>query len=64
MQYDYDLIAIGMGPAGMAASAMAAEMGLRVCGIEKHKSIGEMWMMRRMRSSPFMRRIMTALMRR
>jgi pyruvate/2-oxoglutarate dehydrogenase complex dihydrolipoamide dehydrogenase (E3) component len=29
-----------------------------------NKSIGEMWMMRRMRSSPFMRRVMTALMRR
>ncbi len=39
--YDYDLIAIGMGPAGMAASAMAAEMGLTVCGIEKHKLGGE-----------------------
>lgn len=41
MPYDYDLITIGMGPAGMAASAMAAEMGLRVCGVEKNKLGGE-----------------------
>ncbi len=41
MPYDYDLITIGMGPAGMAGSAMAAEMGLRVCGIEKNKLGGE-----------------------
>lgn len=41
MPYDYDLITIGMGPAGMASAAMAAEMGLAVCGIEKNKLGGE-----------------------
>lgn len=41
MKYDYDLICIGMGPAGMAVTAMAAEMGLKVCGIEKEKIGGE-----------------------
>jgi len=41
MKYDYDLICIGMGPAGMAVSAMAAEMGLKVCAIEKNKIGGE-----------------------
>lgn len=41
MKYDYDLIAIGLGPAGMAVSIMASEMGLKVCAIEKHKVGGE-----------------------
>ena len=41
MKYDYDLIAIGLGPAGMAVSIMGAEMGLKVCAIEKHKVGGE-----------------------
>jgi len=41
MAYDYDLIVIGMGPAGMAVSAMASEMGLKVCAIEKHRIGGE-----------------------
>ncbi len=41
MSYDYDIITIGLGPAGMAVSAMAAEMGLNVCAIEKHKVGGE-----------------------
>ena len=41
MAYDYDVLVIGMGPAGMAASAMTAEMGLRVCGIESHRIGGE-----------------------
>ncbi|MCH8474480.1 MAG: NAD(P)/FAD-dependent oxidoreductase [Opitutales bacterium] len=39
--FDYDIITIGMGPAGMAVSAMGAAMGLKVCGIEKHKIGGE-----------------------
>ncbi len=34
MVYDYDMIVIGMGPSGMAVSAMASEMGLKVCAIE------------------------------
>ena len=41
MKYDYDLICIGLGPAGMAVSIMASEMGLNVCAIEKHKIGGE-----------------------
>jgi pyruvate/2-oxoglutarate dehydrogenase complex dihydrolipoamide dehydrogenase (E3) component len=41
MKYDYDVLAIGLGPAGMAVSIMGAAMGLRVCGIEPHKLGGE-----------------------
>ncbi|MDD3655411.1 MAG: NAD(P)/FAD-dependent oxidoreductase [Atribacterota bacterium] len=41
MKYDFDLICIGLGPAGMAVSAMGSEMGLKVCGIEKNKIGGE-----------------------
>jgi pyruvate/2-oxoglutarate dehydrogenase complex dihydrolipoamide dehydrogenase (E3) component len=41
MKYDYDLICIGLGPAGMAVSAMTSEMGLKVCAVEKHKIGGE-----------------------
>jgi len=41
MRYDFDLICIGLGPAGMAVSAMGAEMGLKVCAIEKNKIGGE-----------------------
>ena len=41
MKYDFDLICIGLGPAGMAVSAMGAEMGLKVCAIEKNKVGGE-----------------------
>jgi pyruvate/2-oxoglutarate dehydrogenase complex dihydrolipoamide dehydrogenase (E3) component len=39
--YDYDILTIGVGPAGMAVSAMGAEMGLKVCAIEKNKLGGE-----------------------
>ncbi|RJX30735.1 MAG: NAD(P)/FAD-dependent oxidoreductase [Oxalobacter sp.] len=41
MKYDYDIIVIGMGPAGMAVAAMGAEMGLKVCAIEKQRIGGE-----------------------
>ncbi|RLD04165.1 MAG: NAD(P)/FAD-dependent oxidoreductase [Chloroflexota bacterium] len=41
MKYDFDLICIGLGPAGMAVSVMGAEMGLKVCAIEKNKLGGE-----------------------
>ncbi len=41
MKYDFDLICIGLGPAGMAVSIMGAEMGLKVCAIEKNKIGGE-----------------------
>ncbi|RCW51521.1 MULTISPECIES: NAD(P)/FAD-dependent oxidoreductase [unclassified Halanaerobium] len=37
----YDLIVIGMGPAGMAVTAMASNMDLNVLAIEKHKVGGE-----------------------
>ena len=37
----YDALVIGMGPAGMAISAMGAAMGLKVLGVEKHKVGGE-----------------------
>lgn len=37
----YDLLVIGMGPAGMAVSAMGAAMGFKVLAIEKHKVGGE-----------------------
>ena len=41
MKYDYDIIVIGMGPAGMAVSTMGAEVGLKVCAIEKRRVGGE-----------------------
>jgi len=40
-KYDYDILTIGVGPAGMVVSAMGAEMGLKVCAIEKNKTGGE-----------------------
>ncbi len=41
MTYDYDVLTIGLGPAGMAVSVMASEMGLKVCGIERRAIGGE-----------------------
>ncbi len=41
MKYDYDVLSIGLGPAGMAVSVMASEMGLKVCTIERRKIGGE-----------------------
>lgn len=41
MKYDFDLICIGLGPAGMAVSIMGSEMGLHVCTIEKDRIGGE-----------------------
>ena len=40
-KFDFDIITIGMGPAGMAVSAMGAAMGLKVCAIEKEHIGGE-----------------------
>ena len=37
----HDIIVIGMGPAGMAVSAMGSAMGLKVLAVEKHKVGGE-----------------------
>jgi len=41
MKYDYDILVIGLGPAGMAVSLMGSAMGLTVCAIEKHAVGGE-----------------------
>ena len=41
MKYEYDVLIIGLGPAGMAVSIMASQMGLKVAAIEKHKIGGE-----------------------
>ncbi len=41
MNYDYDLVVIGLGPAGMAVSLMGSAMGLKVCAIEKQHVGGE-----------------------
>lgn len=41
MKYDYDIICIGLGPAGMAVSIMGSEMGLSICAIEKANVGGE-----------------------
>lgn len=41
MAKKFDIIVIGMGPAGMAISAMGAAMGLNVLSVEKHKVGGE-----------------------
>ena len=41
MAKKFDIIVIGMGPAGMAISAMGAAMGLDVLSVEKHKVGGE-----------------------
>ncbi len=41
MKYDYDLICIGLGPAGMAVALTAAGMGLKVCAVEKSRLGGE-----------------------
>ena len=37
----YDMIVIGLGPAGMAASIMGSAMGFKVCAIERHQIGGE-----------------------
>jgi len=41
MKYDYDILSIGMGPAGMAVSAMGDGMGFKVAAVEKRKIGGE-----------------------
>lgn len=41
MSERYDVAVIGLGPAGMAVSAMAAHLGLRVVGIERRALGGE-----------------------
>ncbi|MBE9486183.1 MAG: NAD(P)/FAD-dependent oxidoreductase [Chloroflexi bacterium] len=41
MHKQYDMIVIGLGPAGMALSVMGTAMGLNVLGIEKDKLGGE-----------------------
>ena len=41
MNNTYDMIVIGLGPAGMALAVMGSNMGLNVLGIEKDKLGGE-----------------------
>ncbi len=41
MRYDYDVGVIGLGPAGMAVSVMASNMGLRVLAVERRALGGE-----------------------
>ena len=41
MSGDFDVLVLGLGPAGMAVSVMAAEMGLTVCGVEDKHVGGE-----------------------
>jgi pyruvate/2-oxoglutarate dehydrogenase complex dihydrolipoamide dehydrogenase (E3) component len=41
MRFDYDVAAIGLGPAGMAVSIMASHMGLKVLGVEQRSLGGE-----------------------
>ncbi len=41
IKYDYDLIIIGLGPAGLPAAAMAGKLGLKVLGIERRALGGE-----------------------
>ena len=41
MGYDYDAGVIGLGPAGMAVSVMASNMGLRVLAVERRALGGE-----------------------
>lgn len=41
MNYEYDAIVIGLGPAGMAVSIMGSEMGLKICAIESRAIGGE-----------------------
>jgi pyruvate/2-oxoglutarate dehydrogenase complex dihydrolipoamide dehydrogenase (E3) component len=41
MKYDYDILVIGLGPAGMAIALMGSAMGLKVCAVEKHAVGGE-----------------------
>lgn len=40
-KYEYDIVCIGLGPAGMAVSVMGSMMGLKVCAVEKHRIGGE-----------------------
>ncbi len=41
MEKQYDMLIIGLGPAGMALAAMGTAMGLKVLALEKHKIGGE-----------------------
>ncbi len=40
-KFDYDIVVIGLGPAGMAVAAMAPSMGMTVLAVEDHKVGGE-----------------------
>ena len=38
--YEFDLVAIGSGPAGQRAAVQAAKLGKRVAVIEKNRCVG------------------------
>jgi NAD(P) transhydrogenase len=38
--YDFDLVAIGSGPAGQRAAVQASKLGKRVAVIEKNRCVG------------------------
>src|SRR5262245_4761649 len=40
MAYDFDLVAIGSGPAGQRAAVQAAKLGKRVAVVERRRSVG------------------------
>ena len=40
MAYDFDLVAIGSGPAGQRAAVQAAKLGRRAAVVEKRRCVG------------------------
>lgn len=40
MMFDYDLVVVGSGSAGLTAARFAAELGARVLLVEKRKVLG------------------------
>jgi NAD(P) transhydrogenase len=40
MEYDYDVLVIGSGPAGQKASIQAAKLGRSVCIVERRHMVG------------------------
>jgi pyruvate/2-oxoglutarate dehydrogenase complex dihydrolipoamide dehydrogenase (E3) component len=41
MKYDYDVVIIGVGSAGMIAGEVAAKMGVKVALVERHRVGGD-----------------------
>ena len=40
VEYDYDMLVIGSGPAGQRAAIQAAKLGQRVAIVERKESVG------------------------